>query len=124
MLTMNLAYNPSNASQSPKTSLSDGYCVSDLLEEVRNFALMAFDQLNSNQDDFVSREELEAFLEQESLTSYQRGCAKFLLTNIEKINQNTDCAHDGISREDISNFFASSAKRASTCVVHNHTKTE
>lgn len=84
MLTMNLPYNPSNASLSPKTSLSDGYCVSELLAEVRNFALMAFDQLNSDQDDFVSREELEAFLEREKLTSYQRGCAKFLLTNIEK----------------------------------------
>lgn len=109
MLTMNMNFNPTSNSKPQALSLSDGYCVSELLAEVRNFALMAFDQLNCDQNGFLSREELERFLEQEDLTSYQRGCAKFLLTNIEKISQNGDSEVDGISREEIADYFAGMA---------------
>ncbi len=114
MLTMNLNFNPTSSSKPQTLSLSDGYCVSELMAEVRNFALMAFDQLNSDQNGFLSREELARFLEQEDLTSYQRGCAKFLLTNIRKISRNGDSEVDGISREEIADYFAGMAHFVAT----------
>ena len=93
--------------------------MSHLLEEVRRFAVEAFDILDANGNGFISRDELKIALHREGLDARHKSYVKFLLANIEKISRAYDDGDSikpcgisrndiaGISRADIVSYFGS-----------------
>lgn len=101
----------------PEPNVCDGFEVSELLDEVRCFALVTFDSLDLDGNGFISKKELELALASNHLKQREKNYVRFLLRNIHTISR----AHDdndginpcgisrkdllGISRPDVTSYF-------------------
>lgn len=89
----------------PAISASGGIDVSRLLTEVKEFALLTFDRLDSDGNGFISKEELEEAKTKFNLSGRELSYVRFLCSNVNQISEAHD-DHDGqptagISRNDI-----------------------
>jgi|AGTN01.1.fsa_nt_gi hypothetical protein len=85
-----------------------GMRVADAFDEIKNFAYCSFDQLDTNGDGFISREELAIALSKRGMCWRERSFLAFLLRRIDDIqasfNEGLEC-EEGISRADIGEYF-------------------
>lgn len=83
--------------------------VIDNLEEIKAYAFQAFDRLDSNQNGFIERSELEQALASPNTSEREKSFITFLLNNQEAIAESYDeewQQNEGISRNDIQAYFA------------------
>lgn len=83
--------------------------VVDNFAEIKKYAFQAFDKLDTNQNGFIERAELELALQSDSTTEREKSFISFLLNNQEAIATSYDeewAENDGISRNDIQAYFA------------------
>lgn len=88
-----------------------GISMNSAMQEIRSYALSFFDQLDTDQDGFLSYDELEKRYRTEDISYRERLCLRYILIHRHDIQQsyqepgfeNSD--NDGVSREDISVFF-------------------
>lgn len=80
--------------------------LSEHFEEIKSYAYLIFDRLDTNGNGFIEREELVNALESSATASRDKSFITFLLNNHENIVEaSEDSSKDGISRNDISAYF-------------------
>ncbi len=95
----------------PRPTICDGISINDLLAEIKQFALVTFDAIDVDGNQFLSQTELEVAIEHRNLDQRQQNYVRFLLKNLDRIS----CAYDdhdgpdpiGISRNDIAGISRS-----------------
>lgn len=77
--------------------------------EIRTFAYLVFDQIDVNRNGFIEIEELENALNSPASSERERSFITFLLQNhdaiAESFEDRTDGNVEGISRQDIEEYF-------------------
>ena len=86
-----------------------GHNLNEHFSEIRTYAYLVFDQLDTNRNGFIEIEELEAALFSTKLSEREKSFITFLLDNHESIAEAYDegTVHNphGISRQDIEAYF-------------------
>lgn len=80
--------------------------LSDHFNEIKSYAYLIFDRLDTNGNGFIEREELEDALKSSATAARDKSFITFLLNNHENIVEaSEDASQDGISRKDIAAYF-------------------
>lgn len=85
-----------------------GMRVADAFDEIKQFAYGSFDQLDTNGDGFISRDELASALTKRGLDWRDRSFLTFLLRRLDDIQNSFSEGlerEEGISRADIQEYF-------------------
>ncbi len=92
----------------PRPATHDGINLTDLLSEIKAFALDTFDMIDVDQNGFLSATELEYAYQHRDLDRRQKNYVRFLLKNVDRIalahddhDDHDGPNHAGISRNDI-----------------------
>ncbi len=81
--------------------------ISERLSEIKTFAYLVFDQLDTNNNGFIETEELLAALDSPQLNEREKSFVMFLLANQDAISESVqeNSAVNAISRSDIEAYF-------------------
>ncbi|HEY9676544.1 MAG TPA: hypothetical protein V6C76_00980 [Drouetiella sp.] len=87
----------------------NGVAIANAFQEIQDFAYRAFEVMDRDSDGFVSREELNHFLNASSTSLRAKSFIRFMLFRLDDIKKAFIEEHnpetDGISREDIREYF-------------------
>jgi hypothetical protein len=82
------------------TMANDG--LNEHFNEIRTYAYLVFDSLDTNNNGYIEMEELNSALELPNMSEREKSFITFLLNNHSSI---TNANPDGISRKDIEAYF-------------------
>lgn len=85
------------------------HSLAEHFNEIRTFAYLVFDQIDTNKNGYIEIEELEAALNSPGTSEREKSFITFLLQNHEEIAESFEEQEtrqvDGISRQDIEEYF-------------------
>lgn len=83
--------------------------VQDSINQIKEYAFLAFDTLDKNKNGFIERTELEAALKDADVGPREKSFISFLLTNqstiAEQVKEDPNGPLHGISRLDLNAYF-------------------
>ncbi|MBI2809439.1 MAG: hypothetical protein HYX67_01215 [Candidatus Melainabacteria bacterium] len=86
-----------------------GIEIADAFQEIQQFAYSAFEVMDKDSDGFVSRTELNYFLNSKATSNRAKSFIRFMLYRLDDIKkayiEDANSDTDGISRGDIRNYF-------------------
>jgi Ca2+-binding EF-hand superfamily protein len=92
-----------------KPQRENGIEVADTFQEIKDFAYRSFEVMDQDSDGFVSRSELNHFLQSSATSLRAKSFIRFMLYRLDDIKksfiEDVNPDTDGISRQDIKEYF-------------------